>query len=209
MPRNSRRDFITGCAALQAAGLMTTCLPGARSAIAKHSTVTAEQWMDRWMSVDRAPGGILQISRFKEPMYFLLKPISWTPNRGQERNALVDVPIGFVTDFASIPRAFWSFLPTDGDYAYAAVIHDFLYWTQTRPRAAADEILKLAMQDFKIDRVIIEVVYRAVRVGGSSAWSANAKLKASGEGRVLKVFPTDPTTSWNDWKSRPGMFADV
>jgi hypothetical protein len=165
--------------------------------------------MYRWMSVNRAPGGILQISRFKEPIYFLLKPIGWMPNQGQENYMRVHVPIGFVTDFASIPRVFWSFLPTDGDYAYAAVIHDYLYWIQTGQRATADKILKMAMQDSKIDRLTIEIIYRAVRIGGSSAWSANAKLKASGEGRVLKVFPTDPTTSWSDWKARPGVFADV
>lgn len=209
MLTTSRRGFLRNCAALQATGLMTTCLPGIGNAIAKQATVTAEQWMDRWMSVNRAPGGMLQVSRFKEPVYFLLKAISWTPNQGQEQYARVDVPTGFVTDFASIPRAFWSLLPTDGDYAYAAVVHDYLYWTQTRPRAAADQILKMAMQDFKISKTTIEIVYRGVRVGGGSAWSGNAKLKASGEGRILKEFPTDPTTSWTDWKSRPGVFADV
>lgn len=161
------------------------------------------------MAVNRAPGGILQVLRFKEPIYFLLKPISWTPNGNQSRLEKVDVPIGFVTDFASILRLFWSLLRTDGDYAYAAVIHDYLYWTQRRSRAISDQIFKFAMQDFKINKAIVEIVYRAVRLGGGTAWSDNAKLKASGEGRILKVFPTDPTTSWKDWKIPAGVFADT
>ena len=49
------------------------------------------------------------------------------------------MPTGFVTDFASIPPIFYSVLRPDGEYAYAAVIHDYLYWTQTRPREDADE----------------------------------------------------------------------
>jgi hypothetical protein len=168
--------------------------------------ITAEEWMTRWMAIDKAPGGLLQVSRFKQPIYFLTKPIKWTPNANQQQFAAVDVPVGFVTDFASIPRVFWSLLPTDGEYAYAAVIHDYLYWTQTRPRDFSDQIFKLVMQDFKIRPLTIEVIYRAVRLGGGSAWSQNAKLRASGERRILKVFPTDPTTSWNDWKRRPEFF---
>jgi hypothetical protein len=43
-------------------------------------------------------------------------------------NEIIKVPVGFVTDFASIPRAFWSILPPIDNYAKAAVIHDWLYW---------------------------------------------------------------------------------
>ncbi|MGB7601258.1 MAG: DUF1353 domain-containing protein [Candidatus Sulfotelmatobacter sp.] len=210
MSMTSRRDLVRQSLCLGASAV-AGALFAAPSADARRGKklVTAEQWMDRWMAVNRAPGGILQISRFREPIYFLLKPIGWIPNHNQQQYEKVDVPVGFVTDFASIPRVFWSFLPTDGDYAYAAVIHDFLYWTQSRPREVADQIFRMSMQDFKISSATIEVIYQAVRLGGGSAWSENAKLKAAGEGRVLKVFPTDPTTSWKDWKQRTGVFADT
>lgn len=201
-----RRTFIANVASLPALALAGSLPEGA---VAKERTVTAEQWMDRWMALNRAPGGLLQVGRFKDPMYFLLKSISWTPNKGQEQYAAVEVPVGFVTDFASVPRAFWSFLRPDGDYAYAAVIHDYLYWTQARPREAADQVLRMAMQDFGIERAVIETIFRAVRAGGGSAWSQNARLRSSGERRVLKVFPTDPTTNWKDWKNRPDVFADT
>ena len=38
----------------------------------------------------------------------------------------VDVPEGFVTDLASIPRLFWPLLPANGWYELAAVFHDRL-----------------------------------------------------------------------------------
>lgn len=169
--------------------------------------VSIEAWMNEWMSMSKAPGGMLRISRFREPIFFLTAPISWTPNPGQERYEAVTVPKGFVTDFASIPRIFWSALRPDGEYAYAAVVHDYLYWTQTRSREEADQILKMAMEDFKVGTLTVGAIYSAVRVGGQAAWSVNAKKKAQGEKRILVRFPHDPLTKWDEWKQRPGVFA--
>lgn len=162
--------------------------------------------MNEWMSVSKSPGGMLRISRFREPIYFLIAPISWTPNPGQERYQAVTVPPGFVTDFASIPRMFWSVLRPDGEYAYAAVVHDYLYWTQTRSREEADDILKMAMEDFEIGPAKAGVIYNAVRLGGQAAWNGNAKRKVQGEKRILTRFPQDPRLTWEDWKQRPGVF---
>ena len=52
----------------------------------------------------------------------------------------IDVRVGFMTDFASIPRLFWIALPKWGKYGNAAVIHDWLYWTQRRSRPSSDRI---------------------------------------------------------------------
>lgn len=170
--------------------------------------VSVEEWMNVWMSSYKVVAGTLQISRFVEPIYFLLKPISWRPNTDQaaKYNAVV-VPTGFVTDFASIPRVFWSLLRPDGEYAYAAVIHDFLYWTQSGSREDADKILRFAMQDFGVGEATMTTIYDAVRIGGGSAWKENSKLKANGEKRVLRRFPDDPTIRWSDWKKNPDVFA--
>ena len=35
----------------------------------------------------------------------------------------------------------------------------------------------------------------------------NAQLRQNGEKRTLKLFPSDPTISWDDWKKRPDVFA--
>lgn len=170
--------------------------------------MTKEQWLDILIA-KKSLAGPLYLFRFVERIYVLTKPIAWLPNPGQSHNR-VDVPPGFVTDFASIPRAFWSFLPPDGEYAYAAVLHDYLYWKQSRSREESDEILKFAMEDLKVGVITTGTIYSAVRVGGGSAWDSNKQAKAGGEKRLLKIdkLPNDPTTRWEDFKKRQDVFAD-
>ena len=170
---------------------------------------TIDMWMDQWMSAaTRLPEGTLHVSRFKEPIYFLVKPIGWRPDPGHPSPLpSVDVPIGFVTDFASIPRIFWSLLRPDGAYVYAAIIHDYLYWTQSGSRSAADATFRLAMLDFEVDTATATSIYGAVRTAGWRAWNENARLKARGEKRILRTFPEDPRVSWLDWKKRSDVFA--
>ncbi len=168
--------------------------------------MSVEAWMTEWMSTEKAVSGMLKMSRFREPIYFLTAPISWKSNPGPQRYEPVVVPKGFVTDFASIPRLFWPALPPDGEYAYAAVVHDYLYWSQTRSREEADDILKIAMEDFKVGTVKAGAIYAAVRVAGKAAWNGNAEKKAQGEKRILARFPQDPRITWEDWKQRPGVF---
>jgi len=133
--------------------------------------------------------------------------IEWRPNPGQKYKK-VEVPTGFVTDLTSIPRVFWQALRPEGRYAYAAVVHDYLYWEQNRPREEADEILKFAMEDSKVDPKVVKAIYLAVRTFGQTAWDNNVKLKKSGEHRFLKTFPKDFTISWSEWKKNPDVFSD-
>jgi hypothetical protein len=133
--------------------------------------------------------------------------IRWQPNAGQKFQP-VEVPLGFVTDLTSIPRVFWQVLRPEGRYAYAAVVHDYLYWEQTRSREEADQILKMAMKDSKVDPKLINTIYLAVRGFGQTAWDNNSRLKKAGERRLLKRVPEDFTISWSEWKTRPGVFAD-
>jgi hypothetical protein len=163
--------------------------------------------MKAWMTDQRLPSGLLYVGRFKDPMYFLTQSIKWEPTGNADQTLpTVTVPQGFVTDFASIPREFYSFLRPDGDYAFAAVVHDFLYWDQTSSREAADDTLKAAMTDFDIPSLTKEVIYKAVRLGGGPAWREDGRLKAGGEKRILKRFPSDPRITWAQWKQQPGVF---
>jgi hypothetical protein len=186
--------------------------PSAAASGAAGVALTPPEWMDQWIGRWKTSGrdveGLLYLGRFADPVYFLTKIISWKPNANQKgMYPQVTVPVGFVTDFASIPRPFWSMLRPDGDYAYAAVIHDYLYWTQSFSREKSDMIFKLAMEDFKIGSAEVGAIYAGVRAGGQIPWNENAKLKKRGEKRVLKVNPTDPTTKWDQYKQRPGVFA--
>jgi hypothetical protein len=201
---NRRRALLSLAASAAISG---GCLAARRSvAQVVGESRTAEDWIDEWMDRSRLPVGALHLFRFKEPIYALTKSIRWNPNADQLGYQPVDVPTGFVTDFASIPRLFWSVLRPDGPYTYPAIVHDYLYWAQDRPRDVADEIFRFGMQDFDIDDGTIGVIYQVVRLGGSGAWDKNAKMRGEGERRVLVKLPDDPRTSWEDWKQRTDVF---
>lgn len=189
-------------AALQSVAQEKTPSPSARQ-------LSIEEWMNDWMQRKpdkRLLGGRLFLSRFVEPVYFLTEPISWKPVANQVGYAPVIVPKGFVTDFASIPRVFWTLLRPDGNYAHAAIVHDFLYWDQSTSRQTADSIFKFAMQDLKIAPMQVTALYDAVRLFGEASWLENASLKARGGKRIMKKFPDDPTTRWKDWKTQTDVF---
>lgn len=177
--------------------------------LAEKDSELVEAWLNAAKVVDddRTAIGTLLLSRFVERMYFLMKPIAWKPSPQQDQGLpTVNVPKGFVTDFASVPKPFWSVLPPDGDYTYAAIIHDYLYWNQATDKPTADLVLKAAMEDFGVAKSDAFIVYNGVKLGGQSAWDGNAALKKANEKRILKAFPTDPTTRWADWKLRPDVF---
>lgn len=174
---------------------------------------TQEQW-DRVREVvnEMAKRGmhplmvVTTLRPFGDWDYFVVdgSQITWTPNSGQKYEPVV-VPGGFVTDLASIPRAFWQILRPEGRHAYAAVVHDYLYWTQTRSREEADMIFRFALEDSKVSSETIETLHAAVRTFGQSAWDRNAQLRKGGECRFLKRLPSDFTTSWDEWKKQPGV----
>jgi hypothetical protein len=175
-------------------------------AFAASYAVTLEAWLDLALSAKKIDSP-LHMGRFKDPMYCLLDPISWSPiGSSADRFRSVTVPTGFVTDLASIPPVFYTWLRPDGDYAFAAIVHDYLYWEQALPRKEADDILKLAMEDLKVDSSEIEAIFLAVRTFGQHAWEQNKELKANGEKRILAKFPPTADITWEEWKGRPDVF---
>jgi hypothetical protein len=163
---------------------------------------------DRWMgavmgtkSFD-APG---VYSKFSDGMFYLQAPLPWKPNQVSSPLSPVTVPKGFVTDLTSIPRPFWSIIPRDGDYADAAIVHDYLYWMQTGTREEADSIFKLAMEDLEVHPAVVSIIFRGVRsVFGERAWDKNAVLRRSGESRLLAKYPPNSGVKWEVWKRQTG-----
>ena len=121
--------------------------------------VSMETWLEDAIST-KSLMGPLRLGRFVEPTYFLTEPTTWTQSTTTaklEKLPSVSVPRGFVTDLATIPRVFFSLLRPDGDYAHAAIVHDYLYWNQEVDRTTADHIFKLAMEDLEVSPVIVKV----------------------------------------------------
>jgi len=90
---------------------------------------------------------------------------------------VINVKIGTYTDFASIPRLLWSVLPRWGKYGHAAVIHDWLYWDQSRCRVDADKILLEGMEVLDVPGWQRHAIYYAVRWFGWLAWRNNRRKK--------------------------------
>ena len=94
---------------------------------------------------------------------------------------LIVVAAGFITDFASTPAAIWNIIPPWGVYGPAAVVHDWLYWTQPCTRTAADYVLREAMIDLQVREDLIQTIYDGVRVGGQHSWDRDAVNRAAGK----------------------------
>ena len=97
----------------------------------------------------------------------------------------ITVPVGFVTDFASIPPALQSFIQQNGPSLLPAVVHDYLYWKQTCTKDQSDQILLLAMIEHKVPEAQRIAIYQAVHYAGIFSWEANARDRKAGLQRIL------------------------
>ena len=88
---------------------------------------------------------------------------------------VVTVPKNFITDGASIPQCFWSFLGPFGGYFEAAVVHDFLYSPLNTEftRDEADYIFLEAMHNLGVPWHRRHVIHAAVRAFGWRHFKAN------------------------------------
>ena len=64
----------------------------------------------------------------------------------ENSDEVIRVPLGFITDFASVPRFAWFIIPPDGKYTQAAVLHDFLVKTKQYSRDKTNKIFLEAME---------------------------------------------------------------
>lgn len=105
--------------------------------------------------------------------FTLLNPLRYVTN--VDHLGTFEVPAGFKTDYASIPRVLWNVLPPVGAYDKAAVLHDHLYQTGKLhglkvSRGEADAILREAMEVCQVSRVVRWAIYSGVRLGGWRFW---------------------------------------
>lgn len=101
----------------------------------------------------------------------VLEPIVYDTPLGR-----FEVPVGFLSDGCSLPRFLWRALghPFDMLYLREALLHDYLYRTQTVTRAQADKLLYDLLKD-KLCWVRRQAIYRGLRLGGWVAWNNNNK----------------------------------
>ena len=78
----------------------------------------------------------------------------------------INVPVGYVSDFASVPRPFRWLIPKSGKYNRATVIHDYIYTHQWHniPKCRADYIFYEAMGVDGVPKWKRKLMYWAVRL---------------------------------------------
>lgn len=133
----------------------------------------------------------------------LLEPLVYKGNRDRFM-----VPVGFKTDFASVPKALRSFVSRTGKHTKAAVLHDWLYWRRPRvetdeqvslgasvafadgpppsslpdhqpiTRKDADRLFRRAMKECGVGWFTRNAAYAAVRAGGWKVWNDRKEVHA-------------------------------
>lgn len=81
-----------------------------------------------------------------------------------------EVPAGFETDLASVPRLPVVYLLAGGTSNEAAVVHDFLYTVHPVSRAVADAVLREASAVTGVPAWRRWLMFWGVRLGGASHW---------------------------------------
>lgn len=145
---------------------------------------------------------IVSVKKAKHKRLFVLQePLNCVDARGRRWT----VPKGFATDFASIPAFGRAFISKAHQNAYAAVLHDFLYYTQPVSRPEADRLFKeaLASPDCNTTPLKQWVMYRAVRIGGLKAW-----LKAKEQPHQTEADSMADENLIEEEKSLFGKFID-
>lgn len=117
--------------------------------------------------------------------------------RDNNTDVKIIVPKGFVTDFATVPRIFWSIFPPFGIYTKASVLHDYLIiafktkktWdhvltidskvsiedrSKLVKRCEADAIFKEAMKCIGVPAITRWFLYTSVRFWSIIRYGPNA-----------------------------------
>jgi hypothetical protein len=83
---------------------------------------------------------------------------------------VIYVPVGFVTDFASIPRIFWPFISPIDEHGKAAVVHDYLYTIGYFKKSVCDKIYLEALTVLKVSKIKRTILYYGVKYFGWYRW---------------------------------------
>ena len=148
----------------------------------RHAHTVVHQRNTRFLAMPYKPTNFDRIDPASRPIYGrdgwyrLEESISYDvgfPNSGDR----ITVPVGFETDYASVPRAFWSIVAPRGAHEAAALIHDYLYKYNLRTRKEADRIYIEGLTVLNVPVWKCQLMHKAVRVWGWVPWRKGLKKK--------------------------------
>lgn len=165
----------------------------------RHALQEAALDWERYMSPDliaipaQAPALAINMEYADGRAWKLALPLIWTIG---DTDVDLVVPANFVHDSTSTPRLFWGIVPRSGQYTRAAIIHDYLYWSQVCTRQQADNLMMVAMKESGVDWGTRTAIYAAVDTAGGRAWDENAEEKKRGLPRFDPGTVKGPNLNW-------------
>lgn len=115
----------------------------------------------------------------------LVEPLVYVAESGER----FEIPAGFLTDYASIPKAFRNIYEPSGPARFPAILHDFLYQRRGygpyyKTRKEADDLFLEAMRLVGVDFIQRTTIYNAVRLFGWAysfrpSWNSGGIPKAT------------------------------
>ena len=122
----------------------------------------------------------LEVRKLKDDKWQLLRHLQYHAGT-KESGEVYTVAKGYISDGATIPRAFWGIVghPMD-DYAAAAFLHDMFYSTGIVTKAKADNLFLEAMGVLGVAWWKRKAMYWAVRLFAGSVWNNYRKSQKVG-----------------------------
>lgn len=112
----------------------------------------------------------LELKERPQPnIWAVASPLVW-----QDAQGAIAVPVGFLTDLASIPDVLKNipWLDVNGVSRSPAVLHDWLYRTHQFSRADSDSMLRAALLSRGASKAQAWAFYTGVRIGGGGPYAS-------------------------------------
>lgn len=95
--------------------------------------------------------------------YTLVEDCSYSPLN-------ITIPAGYVTDFSSVPRVLWPFIPPHGRAMAASVLHDYFYTHRPlQPLLSVGPEARVSIERYIADKIFEENLVTAI---GMKKWQA-------------------------------------
>ena len=105
------------------------------------------------------------------------------------QDTIIIIPIHFPTDLASVPRSLWNvFPPFDGEFAEAAILHDYCYSFHNLSKSDADLIFYECMKTTGTPSWKRELLYKAVKWFGQSSYDSGPARRVTRQEAVRTLL---------------------
>ena len=101
---------------------------------------------------------------FRSPNWVLIEPLIYRKKDGE----IINVPAGFVTDLATIPKFLHMIIGPAGPYSKSAVLHDYLLHEDNKKASMIHDLFFEAMVLDGVPGRLAKIMFNAVKTFGKT-----------------------------------------